>query len=84
MSLKKDVLKEDKVKLSLGDVLTALSICAATNSMVECALSKLSKLRGTELHSSCMLPEGELKMLKKLGINVTCQPEFETKELYGC
>ena len=84
MSLKKDVLKEDKVKLSLGDVLTALSICAATNSMVECALSKLTKLRGVELHSSCMLPEAELKMLKKLGINVTCQPEFETKDLYGC
>ena len=36
--LKKEVLREDKVKLSLGDVLTALSICAATNPIAEKAM----------------------------------------------
>lgn len=83
IGLKKDVLGEDRVKLDLGDVLTALSICAATNSMVERALSMLAKMRGSELHSSCMMPESELKVLRKLGINATCQPEFESKDLYG-
>lgn len=83
IQLKKEVLREDKVKLSLGDVLTALSICAATNPIAEKAMNMLVRLRGCDAHSSCILPESDQGMMRKLGINMTCEPEFGTKDLYG-
>ena len=81
--LKKEVLREDKVKLSLGDVLTALSICAATNPIAEKAMDMLVRLRGCEAHASCILPENDLAVMRKLGMNYTCEPEFGSKDLYG-
>ena len=81
--LKKYVLREDKVKLSLGDVLTALSICAATNPIAEKAMNMLVQLRDCEAHSSCILPETDLSVMRKLGIRLTCEPEYGSKDLYG-
>ena len=83
ISLKKEVLREDKVKLSLADVLTALSICAATNPIAEQAMNMLVRLRGCDAHSSCILPENDQTFMRKLGVNMTCEPEFATKDLYG-
>ena len=83
IGLKKDVLREDKVKLSLGDVLTALSICAATNPIAEKAMSMLVNLRDCEAHSSCILPEADQSVMRKLGIRLTCEPEYGSKDLYG-
>ena len=83
ITLKKEVLREDKIKLTLSDVLTALSICAATNPAVEKAMNKLIELKDCEAHSTCILPEGDLSVMRKLGVNVTCEPEFGTKDLYG-
>ena len=83
IELKKEVLKEDKIKLNLGDVLTALSICAATNPIAEKAMGMLVKLLGCEGHSSCILPESDMRYVLKLVINMTSEPEFGTKDLYG-
>lgn len=83
IQLKKEVLREDKVKLALGDVLTALSICAATNPIAEKAMDMLVKLRGCDAHASCILPENDISVVRKLGINLTCEPEFGSKDLYG-
>lgn len=81
--LKKEILHGDKCRLNLADVLTALSICAASDETVKKAYLMLHKLSDCEAHSSCMLPEIDMSMFRKLGINITCQPEFATKELYG-
>ncbi len=83
IQLKKEVLREDKVKLALGDVLTALSICAATNPIAEKAMDMLVQLRGCDAHASCILPENDISVVRKLGINLTCEPEFGSKDLYG-
>ncbi len=83
IQLKKEVLREDKVKLALGDVLTALSICAATNPIAEKAMDMLVRLRGCDAHASCILPESDISVVRKLGINLTCEPEFGSKDLYG-
>ncbi len=80
--LKKEVLHGDKHRLNLADVLTALSICAVNDETVAKAYSKLNELKDCELHSTCMLPNIDMSMLRKLGLNVTCEPEFATKELY--
>ena len=83
IKLKKEVLKSDKCRLNLADVLTALSICAASDETVKSAYDKLSELKDCEAHSSCMLPEIDMSMFRKLGINVTCEPQFATKSLFN-
>lgn len=81
--LKKEVLHGDKNRLNLADVLTALSICAVNDETVQTAYSKLTLLKGCEGHATCMIPDIDMSMLRKLGLNVTCEPEFATKELYN-
>lgn len=80
--LKIDYLGNRNPRLHTDEVLVALSICAATNPTAELALNQLSKLRGCELHSSVILSNIDEKTLKKLGINITCQPKYQTKSLY--
>ena len=41
------------------------------------------RLRGCDAHASCILPENDLSVMRKLGINLTCEPEYGTKDLYG-
>ena len=66
--------------LTLPEVLTALSICSATNDMTEKALSYLTKLRGCEAHATYLVEDGDKKTLKDLKINLTCESEFLESE----
>ncbi len=63
-------------RLTLPEVLTALSICSATNAMTETALSNLSKLKDCEAHATYIVDNGDKKTLKNLKINLTCEPEY--------
>jgi uncharacterized protein (UPF0371 family) len=63
-------------RLTLPEVLTALSICSTTNAMTEKALSCLSKLNDCEAHATYIVDNGDKKTLKNLKINVTCEPEY--------
>ena len=74
LRLKKD-LNNGKI-LTLPEVLTALSICSATNSMTEKALSNLTKLKDCEAHATYIVDNGDKKTLKLLKINLTCEPEY--------
>ena len=49
---------------------------------LELAMSQLAKLNGMEAHSTHVLSEVDAGVLRKLKINITCEPEFPTKELY--
>ena len=62
--------------MNLSEVLIALSICAATNPIIEKTLESIEKLRGLEAHSSYLVSTTELKVLKSLGINLTCEPKM--------
>ncbi len=81
--LKKDRLNAKNPTLTLSETLMTLSICAATNPTAELALSKLDLLRGCEAHSSCMLEGDDARTLRKLGLNVTCEPEFPSDDLFA-
>ena len=78
LKLKKDMGNGDR--LTLPEVLTALSICSVTNSMIEKALNSLTKLNDAEAHSTYIVDNGDKKMLKKLKINLTCEPEYLENE----
>ena len=69
-------------RLHSDEVLIALAICATTNTTAELALSQLDKLRGCQVHSTVMLPSVDVNVFKKLGINLTCEPNFYAKKLY--
>ena len=67
---------KSKYCLNLSEVLIALSICASTNPIIEKTLESINKLRGLEAHSSYMISTSEIKVLKSLGINLTCEPKM--------
>ena len=69
-------------RLHTDEVLMALTISALTNPLAELAQQQLPKLRGCEAHFTVILSEVDAKLLKKLGIHVSCQPKYETKKLY--
>ncbi|MCL2797402.1 MAG: DUF1846 domain-containing protein [Firmicutes bacterium] len=83
MTLKKEIMFDKTPLLGVEEVLNALSICAATDSFAKKCLSKLRDLRGCEAHSSHILPASDELALKKLGINITCSPEFASGDLYS-
>ena len=69
-------------RLHTDEILIALSICAATNPTAELALRQLPKLRGCEAHSSVILSPVDETTFRKLGVNLTCEPKYQTKKLY--
>ena len=68
--------------LNLEEVLIALSICSATNPIAKKALKNLNKLSGLEAHASFMVYNGDLNTLKRLNINLTCDPIFYSNNLF--
>ena len=62
--------------LNVQEVLIALSICASTNPIIEKCISKTGNLRGCEAHSTYMIEQSELNVIKNLGINLTCEPKI--------
>ncbi len=82
-NMKKNNLGRNVTKLNLEEALIAISICAATNPMVEEALKQLECLKNTEAHYTKMLnPQDEITF-RKLNINITCEPEFMSNNLYN-
>ena len=69
-------LHDQTKRLELSEVLIALSICSVTNPTVENAITKLKYLSMCDAYATYIIPDSELKTLKKLDINVICEPEF--------
>jgi len=62
--------------LNVQEVLIALSICSSTNPIIEQIISKMKNLRGLEAHSTYIIEQSEMNVLKNLGINLTCEPKI--------
>ena len=74
--------RNNKNPLQLQEVIIALSVCSVTNPVVEKALSCLDKLKGCEVHASFIVTNGDKKVLKNLGINLTCEDKFQSDNLF--
>ncbi len=82
-SLKTNFFGSINPRLHTDEILIALSICAVTDERAKKALDAIVLLSGCELHSSVILSEVDEGLFKKLGINVTCEPQFESgRKLY--
>lgn len=80
--LKVDYLKSKNPRLHTDEVLIALSTSAASNSDARLALEQLPKLKGCQAHTSVMLSAVDIKMFKKLGVQLTCEAVYETAQAY--
>ncbi len=68
--------------MHIDEILIALTICAVTDDNAELAMEQLSKLSGCEAHSTVILSQADEGMLSRLGLNLTCEPAYQTNKLY--
>ncbi|HPT99292.1 MAG TPA: DUF1846 family protein, partial [Armatimonadota bacterium] len=66
----------------LGETLIALSISAATNPTSQLAMEQLKELRGCDVHMTHMPSPGDEGGLRRLGVNLTSEPNFATRDLF--
>ena len=79
---KRDVLGSNHMSLDLEETLIALSISATTNPTAEAAMKKLELLKGCNVHMTHIPTPGDEAGLRKLGLNLTSDPDFSSKRLY--
>jgi uncharacterized protein (UPF0371 family) len=79
---KRDVLQGNRLSLDLEETLIALSISGATNPAAQSAMEKLKEIRGCDVHITHIPTPGDEAGLRKLGLNLTCDPGFSTKNLF--
>ena len=80
--LKSIHLKGSNQRLHTEETLIALSICAVTDPKAQAAMEQLPKLAGCEVHSTVILSQADEGEFRKLGMNLTCEPEYQTHRLY--
>ncbi|MBR6509504.1 MAG: DUF1846 domain-containing protein [Clostridia bacterium] len=80
--LKTDIMGNHNPRLHTDEILIALSICAATSDVAKAALDNAYKLKGTEAHSTVILSRVDENVFRKLGVNITFEPTYQTKKLY--
>lgn len=69
-------------RLHMDEILIALSISATVNENAAKAMDAVSKLRHCEAHSTVILSNVDSNVFSKLGLNLTCDPKYQTKKLY--
>ena len=69
-------------RLHSDEILIALAISATTNPLAKRALDQLSALRGCEAHSTVILSPADAGTYSRLGLRLTCEPQYETNKLY--
>ena len=82
-SLEKNILEEKSVSLDLEETFIALSISATTNPTAQIAMEKLKELRNCEVHMTHIPTPGDEAGLRRLGVNLTSDPNFSTHSLFA-
>ena len=80
--LKTRYLLHKNPRLHTDEVLLALTISALTNPVAQKAKEQLANLQGCDAHFTVILSDEDESLLKRLGIHVSCEPHYETKQLY--
>ena len=81
-ALKIQSLGHHNPRLHSDEVLIALAISALTNPLADMARAQLGTLRSCDAHFSIIISEEDIKLYKRLGIHVSCEPKYESKRLY--
>ncbi len=81
-TLKVKYLGSKNPRLHTDEILIALSMNAAGDPNAALALEQLKKLRGCQVHTSVMLSEVDIRIMNKLGLQLTSEPRYENKKIY--
>ena len=81
-TLKTTYLGGKNPRLHTDEVLYALSISAATDPKAAEVMAALPALRGCQAHCSVMLSPVDRTLMKKLGVQMTCEPVYENKKIF--
>ncbi len=81
-TLKVEYLGNHNPRLHTDEILVALSICAATDENARRAMECLPLLRDCEAHSSVILAPVDDSVWRKLGVRMTCEPQYQSKKLF--
>lgn len=80
--LKTKYLGSKNPRLHTDETLIALSVSAASNPEARLALEQLRNLKGCQAHTTVMISSVDIWELRKLGIELTCEPTFEKQKKY--
>ena len=80
--LKIDVLNQEKGRLSCDEILNALVVSSTDSDRAYRAAKYLKDLSGCRAHCTAILSGNDETTLKSLGIDITCDPEYATNNLY--
>ena len=69
-------------RLHTDEVLIALAISAVTDPDAKRAMDSISALRYAEVHSTVILSQVDTSTFRKLGLNLSCEPMYQTKKLF--
>jgi len=69
-------------RLHTDEILIALAICASEDELAKRAMEQLKNLRSCEAHSTVILSQVDVDVMRKLGINLTTDPQYQTKKLF--
>ncbi|MBQ9837589.1 MAG: DUF1846 family protein, partial [Oscillospiraceae bacterium] len=80
--MKTTYLSHRNPRLHSDEVLLALAISGLTNPLAAMVEKYLPALKGCDAHFSVIISEEDIKLYRRLGINVSCEPKYEIKRLY--
>ncbi len=69
-------------RLHTDEVLIALAISAANNEYARRAMEAIPRLKYAEVHSTVILSQVDTATFRKLGVNLTTEPKYQTKKLF--
>lgn len=81
-NLKTNVMKNQNPRMHIDEVLVALSVSAESDSNAKLALEQVSKLKNTQVHSVVILSQEDMDIFRRLGVDLTCEPQYESDKLY--
>ncbi len=80
--LKTEILHNHNPRLHVDEVLIALTMSAVENEVTKKAFDMLKNLEGSEAHATVILSQVDRDTFRKLGMNLTCEPQHDSKKLY--
>jgi len=80
--LKCDYLGNRNPRLHSDEVLVALAVAAATNPKADLAVRQIPKLKGLEAHTTVILSHVDENIFRRLGVNLTMDPKYQSRSLY--
>ena len=81
--MRTQILGFENTMLRADEMMLALSISASKDLLAKKALDQIGALKGCDIHCSVTQYPQDISILRKLGLNLTCEPVLQTKLMFG-